>query len=371
MQQPAPFPQSTIPIGKNQYTQDTIIQLNQIQTQTGSMEVAVAVPLPPPPLPDFNFDSNCSSPYTTAPSSPRRFTNFFFSAPASPTHSLFLHSAATIASTTTTNHHAADADENFEFDFSGDFGRPPSLSADELFHGGKIRPLSETAKKSASKKEPNRIVQKEQRTSSKRVEIIQIRSSSFSLPSSPPRSSSSNHHRGSGRRSASAVSESHNVFHQIESTNNNSNNSNNSITNTTTTTTESETAASTFSSFLQSISFAKGYRKWRLKDFLLFRSASEGRATDKDPLRKYAIAQQQHEDGVSGSSFRSTESSGSVSRRRGPVSAHELHYTLNRAASVEMRKKTMLPYKQGLLGCLGFNQGTRQISGRFGSFDRS
>ncbi|XP_057445141.1 uncharacterized protein LOC130737403 [Lotus japonicus] len=370
MQQPAPFPQSTIPIGKNQYTQDTITQLNQIQTQTGSMEVAVAVPPPPPPLPDFNFnfDSNCSSPYTTAPSSPRRFTNFFFSAPASPTHSLFLHSAAT----TTTNHHAADADENFEFDFSGDFGRPPSLSADELFHGGKIRPLSETAKKSASKKEPNRIVQKEQRTSSKRVEIIQIRSSSFSLPSSPPRSSSSNHHIGSGRRSASAVSESHNVFHQIESTNNNSNNSNNSITNTTTTTTtESETAASTFSSFLQSISFAKGYRKWRLKDFLLFRSASEGRATDKDPLRKYAIAQQQHEDGVSGSSFRSTESSGSVSRRRGPVSAHELHYTLNRAASVEMRKKTMLPYKQGLLGCLGFNQGTRQISGRFGSFDRS
>ncbi|KAK7373495.1 hypothetical protein VNO80_06905 [Phaseolus coccineus] len=42
-------------------------------------------------------------------------------------------------------------------------------------------------------------------------------------------------------------------------------------------------------------------------------------------------------------SFRSVESSGSVSRRRGPVSTHELHYTVNRAASMEMKKKTLLP----------------------------
>nr|DAD30047.1 TPA_asm: hypothetical protein HUJ06_031515 [Nelumbo nucifera] len=46
------------------------------------------------------------------------------------------------------------------------------------------------------------------------------------------------------------------------------------------------------------------------------------------------------------SSFRSIDSSGS--RRRGPVSAHELHYMVNRVIS-ELKKKTFLLYKQGLL----------------------
>lgn len=36
-------------------------------------------------------------------------------------------------------------------------------------------------------------------------------------------------------------------------------------------------------------------------------------------------------------------------------SAHELHYAAKRAQAEEMRKKTFLPYRQGLLGCLGFN----------------
>ncbi|PWA55105.1 hypothetical protein CTI12_AA190230 [Artemisia annua] len=40
---------------------------------------------------------------------------------------------------------------------------------------------------------------------------------------------------------------------------------------------------------------------------------------------------------------------------RSARSAHEVHYTLNRAQSEEMRRKTYLPYKQGLLGCLGFS----------------
>ncbi|KAI8574810.1 hypothetical protein RHMOL_Rhmol01G0382500 [Rhododendron molle] len=37
------------------------------------------------------------------------------------------------------------------------------------------------------------------------------------------------------------------------------------------------------------------------------------------------------------------------------ASAHELHYTANRAQAEEMKKKTYLPYRQGLLGCLGFS----------------
>jgi hypothetical protein len=124
------------------------------------------------------------------------------------------------------------------------------------------------------------------------------------------------------------------------------------------------------------LSFTKGYRKWRIRDFLLFRSASEGRANEKDPLRKYTALSKKSvaaaEDDVRNSSFRSTESSGSFSRRRGPVSAHELHYTLNRAATEEMRKKTFLPYKRGLLGCLGSNHHRMdQISRGIGSLPRS
>lgn len=44
----------------------------------------------------------------------------------------------------------------------------------------------------------------------------------------------------------------------------------------------------------------------------------------------------------------------SPNRRGVPVSAHELHYTENRALSQELRRKTFLPYRHGVLGCLRF-----------------
>lgn len=51
---------------------------------------------------------------------------------------------------------------------------------------------------------------------------------------------------------------------------------------------------------------------------------------------------------MKGSSFRSSDSS----RRKGPVSAHELHYAMKKAESQDMKKKTFLPYRQGILGRL-------------------
>ena len=44
-----------------------------------------------------------------------------------------------------------------------------------------------------------------------------------------------------------------------------------------------------------------------------------------------------------------------VGKRRVPASPHELHYKAHRAQAEELRKKTFLPYRQGLLGCLGFS----------------
>ena len=120
---------------------------------------------------------------------------------------------------------------------------------------------------------------------------------------------------------------------------------------------------SSSASFLSAFSFSRGQKRWRIRDLLLFRSASEGRATDKKAVEE-----------MKNSSFRSVESLSSVSssRRRGSISAHELHYKTNRAVSEELKRKTSLPYKHGLLGCLRFNSNLqRNFSKGFGSLTRT
>ena len=67
---------------------------------------------------------------------------------------------------------------------------------------------------------------------------------------------------------------------------------------------------------------------------------------------------------IKNSSFRSAESLGSSRRVMRKVSAHEIHYTANRAVKEEMKKKTFLPYKSGLLGCLGLSHSLHEISRR-------
>ncbi|KAK9080251.1 hypothetical protein SSX86_001927 [Deinandra increscens subsp. villosa] len=105
-------------------------------------------------------------------------------------------------------------------------------------------------------------------------------------------------------------------------------------------------------SSLSASSSVKGSRKWRFRDLFLFRSASDGRAMDRDPLKKYS------------SVFR--HGFGSGSKRRGKVSAHELHYNINRAVANDMKKKTFLPYKQGILGRSAFNPSLHALSNGFG-----
>ncbi|KVI06890.1 EF-Hand 1, calcium-binding site-containing protein [Cynara cardunculus var. scolymus] len=75
-----------------------------------------------------------------------------------------------------------------------------------------------------------------------------------------------------------------------------------------------------------------------------------------DPLKKYAMITK-GEQNVKNSSFRSNDGDGSRK-----VSAHEIHYTANRAVAEEMRRKTFLPYKSGLLGCLGFHHNLHEVS---------
>ncbi|XP_058190510.1 uncharacterized protein LOC131307828 [Rhododendron vialii] len=111
-------------------------------------------------------------------------------------------------------------------------------------------------------------------------------------------------------------------------------------------------------------------KKWKLRDLWLKKSNEE------EVLKKYSVMKKSGggED-VKESSFGLTESSGGGGgrvRRRGAVSAHEWHYAAKKAAAEEMRRKTVLPYKHGLLGCMGFNfnPAVHEISRGIGSLTR-
>ncbi|KAK1402591.1 hypothetical protein POM88_002196 [Heracleum sosnowskyi] len=83
--------------------------------------------------------------------------------------------------------------------------------------------------------------------------------------------------------------------------------------------------------------------KWKLPD-LLFRSASEGHESKK----KYEIEGKNMNENMKMSSGGSGSNGGSRKKKE-RVSGHELNNKVNRAA--ETRRKTFLPYKQNLMGC--------------------
>ncbi|CAN0846679.1 hypothetical protein LINGRAHAP2_LOCUS4559 [Linum grandiflorum] len=336
---------------------------------------------------EFNFDSSCSTPYITAPSTPQRLptTNFSSSSssagggvpfeweekPGTPKRSGH-------RSNSTTEFY--DDDEEFEFDFSGQLSRSSLSAADELFYGGKIRPLKpppgyeSSANSPRSPKSPKKkkefdpfqaAIDETTRNRDDKQELDQRGRERRSAITTSTSSSTNydpncNSHAGGRRgisRSMSPMRVSDEMLVDVDGATSSSG--------TTTGGKQSYAAA-----FLSAISFSKGgkpYKKWKLRDLLLFRSASEGRATSlRSSEIKYAVLSRRSESSSAApttedaritSSFRSTESFGSSRRMRAAVSAHEMHYTTNRAAAEEMRRKTFLPYKQGLLGCLGFSPG--------------
>ncbi|CAF1956209.1 hypothetical protein Bca4012_076066 [Brassica carinata] len=286
---------------------------------------------------ELNFDSTTSSPYITAPSSPTLFGNnnaFFFSAPTSPSPSTSSNIPFDWSDQPRTpkKRSASDIDDDFEFNFSGQLDKSFFSAADELFDGGKIRPLG---------------------------------------PSLPPVVSCvldrEDYGRGRDRSPGSSTSPLRVSDIMVDE----------EEVHETTQMVASNTSNQKSSVFLSAILFpGRAYKKWKLKDLLLFRSASDGRPVPtKESLRRYDILTKKEAEEIKSSSIRSREScesSVSRSRRRHGtvVSAHEMHYTENRAVSEELKRKTFLPYKQGWLGCLGFNPAVHEIS-RVGSLSRA
>ncbi|XP_049363157.1 uncharacterized protein LOC125827854 [Solanum verrucosum] len=304
---------------------------------------------------NFDFNSARSTPFTSPPSTPKPFNgDFYFSAPPSPTHlsqfysefeSLFVADADDKAEIT------SHVDE-FAFDVSQEL-EIGSVSAEELFDGGMIKPSPVLQIQKKNRVGVSAKNKKVQETEYSRKSSLTERESRGKQRGSSNGLSNSSSRRSTRSLSPMRISQYSWEEEEDEEMKNQPSKSN----------------ASTC--LILSSSSSKGSKKWRFKDFFLFRSASEGRASDKDPLKKYTAAGYREGKNSSSrgneSSVSSLSSSKSIVRtKKGKVSAHELHYTVNRALSSDLKKKTFLPYKQGILGQLAFNPAVHALANGFG-----
>ncbi|KAI5393096.1 uncharacterized protein LOC127093527 [Lathyrus oleraceus] len=293
----------------------------------------------------FNFSNGTmSSPYLSPPSSPKRFGEYYLSAPSSPSRLSELYSQIdylsimdqTSSTSKKNNNVVVDDDDVYDHDDEGggfaffvnhdESKNMSTRSAEELFHGGKIKPFEETKVVVEPRKQQNNVgVGFDDERRGRERERTKGTDSSLN---------------NSGRR----VTRSHSPYRKSNYT--------------------FELEEQNFQQKQQprmikeesKSSSSKGSRRWKLSDLLLFRSASEGRGSNKDPLKKHFVGYKKNNNNieeVKGSSFRSSESfSNNGLRKKGQVSAHEMHYAMKKAESQDMKKRTFLPYRQGILGRL-------------------
>ncbi|KAE8699603.1 hypothetical protein F3Y22_tig00110576pilonHSYRG00016 [Hibiscus syriacus] len=327
-----------------------------------------------------DFDSTCSTPYVSAPSSPGRgpTSGYFFSAPASPMHFILssaLSSKSHLSSEPSLISAQSDA-SYFEFEFSSRFSSNGSVtvgsmsSADELFLNGQIRSMKlsshlqrpqnlaplldldvEENDDGSNKQEASRGRDLELRSRSihrKARSLSPLRNPEFQWEEDEEEECS-----GEGRKEVSKLN-----FEGLKETE-----------------LSKETTPSSSASSSRSSSSGRNSKKWIFLKDLLYRSKSEGRANGKEkfwtsisfsslkekkiqmeqekppPLKR---KQKENKQGA-GKKVSSGKPSNGVAKRRVPPSPHELHYTTNRAQAEKVKKRTYLPYRRGLFGCLSFS----------------
>ncbi|KAK8969160.1 hypothetical protein KSP40_PGU004800 [Platanthera guangdongensis] len=299
------------------------------------------------PVQEFRFDSSTKTPFMSAPSSPKRF-DFYCRDATGPTSLTVAASASRFSPPHKSSDNTAaddDKDDDFAFEFSGPLNKgvplPEITTADELFEKGKIRTL-----KFPLKLCPPAVSHQTSGEFSHPFSADANAAREGRLRSRGPSISASRSRKGS--RSLSPLRDAG------ESDRFQDPNLNGSI-------------SCSCKDDDGDGSSGGGGRKWCFKNLLLFRSASEGRATGnsgKDRLRKYTAAcslprvrKMTGGDEWRGSSFRYGEIGSSARRdnRKGlSPSPHAVHYEASRAAAEEMRKKTALPYKEGFFSFLRF-----------------
>ncbi|XP_010914534.1 uncharacterized protein [Elaeis guineensis] len=349
--------------------------------------------LDPPGFPPDDIDSACSTPYVSAPSSPGRggvSGCYFFSAPTSPMHYVLSSPPATSAGGSPSfdfDFPDASVGSSFEFEFSARF--PSSAaSADELFLNGQIRPMklsshlqrpqvlaplldlneedddddksdchppeiaprgrdlklrSRSIHRRARSHSPLRnaplhwqmeVEEREERAKDLDPKQIEAEAATPSVSASSSRSSSTSSSSSSGRTSKKWIFLK-DLLYRSKS--------------------EGRERGKTLEKFWHSISFSQSKEKSRPSSAAASSSNNPPPATEVAEAEK--ITSKNPPSATVGSSKRTTAKPvNGAGRRRGLVpSPHERHYTANRAQAEEMRRKTFLPYRQGLLGCLGFS----------------
>lgn len=340
--------------------------------------------LPNSRFPD-EIDSSCSTPYVSAPSSPGRLPNgYYFSAPASPMH-FVLSSAARSSDLIASS--SSDHSGSGEFEFSARFPSSSTavgsmISADELFLNGKIRPM----KLSSHLQRPQilaPLLDVEAEDEEEKETDLRGRESRLRTRSVHRRTRSLSPLRNSAFRWREEEEDEDERgmkdldLKELERKQE----------------TSTETTPSVSASSSRSSSSGRSSKRWIFLKDLLYRSKSEGRGNGKEkfwysisfapkekkppssassslPFSPFRDKKRESKTNAqipatevpkqkAGSQIPAKKATGckptnGVGKRRVPPSPHELHYTANRAQMEELRKKTFLPYRQGLLGCLGF-----------------
>ncbi|KAK9077002.1 hypothetical protein SSX86_005337 [Deinandra increscens subsp. villosa] len=349
-----------------------------------------------------DFDSACSTPFVSAPSSPGRGHTpsyggggFFYSAPASPIHFMLSSSSSYLDSSNSGSSTPVEGcGGGFEFEFTakeaakgGAVSAGSMSSADELFLNGQIRPM----KLSSHLQRPQMLaplldVDENEigDGSDDESKVGRGRDLKFSDRSKSLR-------RRARARSLSPL-RTNNAFQWLEefedgreSTEIKEKLEEKDKVKAEEEVTDGETPPSCASS--RSSSVGRSSKRWVFLKEFLYRSKSEGRSSTtttsngnhkfwtslsfspsssnkekkssdskaKSPTTGDGTGGAAATEGVKPGVRKAVNGVGMTSKRRAARSAHELHYTTNRAQAEELRRKTYLPYKQGLLGCLGFS----------------
>ncbi|XP_018481121.2 uncharacterized protein LOC108852122 [Raphanus sativus] len=304
---------------------------------------------------DLGSNSAWSTPFVGAPSSPSRGAppGYFFSEPSSPIH-FFMCSAAPSENNTKLDS-STPGDSEFEFSSrlssssSGPIGGVPMTSAEELFPNGLIKPMK-LSSSSTHLQRPQILAPlldlETEEEEALRDGGVNRRGRDLKLRSGTVQWSQEEEEVKECIRKLPEDYE--------DETKNN----------------KTETAPSCS----RSSSYGRNSKKWIFLKDLLHRSKSEGRGNGKEKLwsnvsfspvnlkeKKLksedaaAVERQKQPPPAKRSPITGKPTNGIANRRGVQPSAHELHYTTNRAQAEEMKMRTYLPYRHGLFGCLGFS----------------
>lgn len=273
-----------------------------------------------------------------------------------PGYCYFFSSAPTSPSRTSCYAPAADDDSasaaafDFAIGFSGqlrDSAQPTLAAADELFEGGRIRPLNPTATFPADDDRRRRPSPRSPRRSKPEPPAPETRGRS-ARPGPAAATSRRTTRSLSPFRGAPAMDDEEDEL-------------------------SSSSPPSRGASLMRGCGSGSS-RKWRLKDLFLFRSASEGRATGngKDPLLKYTMLK------ATGGGHGGGGDSGSASMRikgRGSAASASDMAPYYAVAAEETRRRrtstTPLPFhRNSLFGYLRSNPAIHTISRKLGGSNR-